>query len=410
MPEENIIQSRPYLLKNQIQNYAWGTRNREAFIPQFLHIPIENDKPYAELWIGAHPKSPSMIEIDGHNYPLNKIINQNPNKFLGKKMSDKFSNRLPFLLKILSAGEALSIQAHPNKNQAEWLHRKDPEHYPDDNHKPEIAIALDSLTALVGFRTIPDMISILEQYQEIKNYIGAEYVEKLSTVKNDAEKKIAVKNLYSTIMKKSVTNHKELSETLEKIESRIKETEKPKREEEILFLQLKKKYGIDIGLLSIFMLNLVHLKVGEAIFLKAGVPHAYLKGNIIECMANSDNVVRAGLTPKFKDVETLVDILTYETDPIKIMDRSGQTQFTRYDIPIPDFCISSQKLHANQHLDFQKNDGLKIFLVIDGRLRIKWDGDKLELFSGQSFLIPADLKNFSISTEESSEMVIVEIP
>jgi mannose-6-phosphate isomerase len=139
-------------MQNPIQNYDWGTRNKEAYIPQLLGIDAKPDTPYGELWLGAHPKAPSMVWVDGELTPLDQWISAHPIEVLGKAVARKFNGQLPFLLKVLSAGEALSIQAHPNKAQAKILHATDPLHYPDDNHKPEIAIALDSLTALVGIK------------------------------------------------------------------------------------------------------------------------------------------------------------------------------------------------------------------------------------------------------------------
>ena len=135
------IQPQPYKLFNKVQNYDWGTKNEDAFIPKFLGVKPEKDLPYGELWIGAHPKAPSEIEIEGIKYSLNWVIDNFPEEVLGKDVANIFGGKLPFLLKVLSAAQALSIQLHPNKKQAEILHAKDPINYPDDNHKPEIAIA-----------------------------------------------------------------------------------------------------------------------------------------------------------------------------------------------------------------------------------------------------------------------------
>ena len=112
----------PYKLYNTIQNYEWGTRNEAAYIPHLLGIPTEPDTPYAELWIGAHPKAPSKIEIDGAKVSLNKVIEMHPAECLGAYVCKNFSSTLPFLLKVLSAAHALSIQTHPNKSQARRLH------------------------------------------------------------------------------------------------------------------------------------------------------------------------------------------------------------------------------------------------------------------------------------------------
>ena len=167
-----LIQPQPYNLFNKVQNYDWGTKNEDAFIPKFLGIEAVKDLPYAELWIGAHPKAPSEIEIEGIKYPLNSVIDNFPLEVLGIRVSKKYNGKLPFLLKVLSAARALSIQLHPNKHQAEVLHAKDPKNYPDDNHKPEIAIALDSLNAIAGFRPADQIKEIFIKCPELKDFIG----------------------------------------------------------------------------------------------------------------------------------------------------------------------------------------------------------------------------------------------
>ena len=147
------FEAKLYQLKNTIQHYAWGSKNADAFIPHLLGIEVENNKPYAELWIGTHPKAPSIVVDSGNKILLNKFIELYPTEILGEATARQFNNRLPFLFKVLRAAEALSIQTHPNKIQAEELHRLDPVNYPDDNHKPEIAISIDELTCLLGLRS-----------------------------------------------------------------------------------------------------------------------------------------------------------------------------------------------------------------------------------------------------------------
>ena len=135
------VAPRPYRMHNQIQHYAWGTRDQDAYIAHLLGNEPEEGVPYAELWMGAHPKAPSTIELeDGRTVALNMWIKAHPNAILGREVAERYG-KLPFLFKVLSAGQSLSIQAHPTKAQAEKLHARDPEHYPDNNHKPEIAVA-----------------------------------------------------------------------------------------------------------------------------------------------------------------------------------------------------------------------------------------------------------------------------
>src|SRR6516162_10200615 len=168
------VRARPYLMHNQVQNYEWGTHDDEAYIAALLGITPEPGKPYAELWMGAHPKAPSSVLVDRKQIPLDQWIAAHPQELLGATVAARFGKRLPFLFKVLAAGEALSIQAHPNKVQAKVLRENDPEHYPDDNHKPEIAIAIDALTALMGIKPFDELANSLWRYPEIAGFVGTE--------------------------------------------------------------------------------------------------------------------------------------------------------------------------------------------------------------------------------------------
>lgn len=406
----NSFKARPYLLKGKIQNYAWGTKNDDAFIPKFLEEGIEKDKPYAELWMGAHPKAPSEILIDDTYYNLDELINKFPKEILGQQVYNAFE-KLPFLFKVLSAGEALSIQAHPNKEQAKKLNAKDPEHYPDDNHKPEIAIALSDLTALAGFKTFDQLIDTLEGYPEITGFIGREILEEMKSGLNLSEEKQKpfVKMMYSSLMKRSLSHKDELLRAIENLDARLSQ-ESDLTPTEKMFFELRKIYpGADSGLFSLFLLKMVRLKQGQGIFLKAGLPHAYLKGNIVECMANSDNVVRAGLTPKFQDVDTLVDILTYETSPIKLQDGELKDGELIYNTPVPEFKIS--RIDLEQGVTIQQSiNSIQIFLVTDGKIIISWKDGSEEFSKGQSVLIPGNLNSFKIETKKSATIFKVLVP
>ena len=288
----------------------------------------EPNKPYAELWIGAHPKAPSEIEIDGTRIPLNKVIEDYPTECLGEYVRQKFSGTFPFLLKILSAAHALSIQTHPNKVQAQQLHAKDPKNYPDDNHKPEIAIALDALVALVGFQPVYSIKKHLEYLPELDELVGQGLVDEIVKSEEPLMLENLIKQLYRLIMQRA-DDEECMAACIAKIRKRL--TEKEFRSpEELQFLEQYELYGTDVGLFSFFFFNLVHVQHGQAIFTGAGVPHAYIKGNIIECMANSDNVVRAGLTKKFKDVETLLNIIQYDFAECPVLHAEAGTDEVTY--------------------------------------------------------------------------------
>lgn len=378
------LKATPYKMINHIQNYEWGTKGKHAFIPNFLGYEGE-EIPYAELWIGAHPKLSSEIIVDDVKIQINDLLDTYPEELLGKNVLNKFGNQIPFLLKVLSANKALSIQTHPNKKQAIELHHNNPENYPDDNHKPEIAVALDNLIALVGFRKFNEIEKNLINYKQFSEFIGLEEVERFIENKNTSN----LKRLFSELMNKS-SNNDELQKIITNFNN-LFETKTHLSEDEALFLTLHKQYGADVGLLVLFFLNVVKLNAGEGIFTPAGIPHAYLKGNIVECMANSDNVVRAGLTPKFKDVNKLIDILTYQAGEIDLVGKKQSERIYEYHVNVEEFILDKIKL-GNDLLNYKTNNSVEVILVSEGKLNC----NNVEIKKGESVLLPALLNNVCI--------------
>ncbi len=403
---------KPYKLFNKIQNYEWGTKNEDAFIPKFIGTNAEPDIPYAELWIGAHPKSPSEIEIDAEHLPLDKIIESYCDEVLGSYVKNKFSGKFPFLLKVLSSAKALSIQLHPNKLQAVKLHTLDPKNYPDDNHKPEIAVAEESLIAIAGFRPVDEIIENLRALPELKFLTGGDLIEKILISKDEVENKELIKQLYRNIMIKAADKEK-LSACIKNIVEILNNKSKLSLEEEQFIIQYK-LFGEDVGLLSFFFFNIIKLEPGQAIYTGAGVPHAYIKGNIIECMANSDNVVRAGLTNKFKDVNTLLEIMRYDFSHYSIINASMKKDEVIYKTHAEEFEVSCFQKMKSFNKIFQTYNKPAVFLVAEGQLRVKWnlnnDLDELEFSKGESFLIPASLEEYEISASSDVKYYQVTIP
>ena len=450
----NKLKPKPYKLKNIIQHYEWGTKGKNAFIPKLLDVKAKKGKPYAELWMGAHPKASSRIKIDGKEIELLKAIKKYPTEMLGSNTAKRFSNTLPFLFKVLSANEALSIQIHPNKNQAVLLNKKDPVNYPDANQKHEVAVALDSLTALVGFKPFHQIIKTLKDYPEIENFIGKRFIRSsllgisktVETVNNvvtspilcginpaedlintgkinrfnglpisllsiENQKKF-VKSVFKELIRKSSLHPNELNFTIENLHHRISK-KKIKAEIEKYFLQLHKKYGNDAGLLLLFFLNLVYLKRGEAIFTKPGVPHAYLNGNILECMSNSDNVIRAGLTPKYKDVDSLFKVLTYELSSPKIIKGKKRRNSLFYQTEAKEFELQLFNLSINESV-VENNLSARILLILKGEIMIKYlDKRKPKIMmisKGESVFLPSSLPRCTIHPVKPSQFVLVSVP
>ncbi|MFZ1288956.1 MAG: mannose-6-phosphate isomerase, class I [Melioribacteraceae bacterium] len=394
-----MISAKPYKLIPKIQNYEWGTRNKKAFIPKFLGIKTELDLPYAELWIGAHPKSSSDILIENSKFALNEIIKKYPVEILGKEISKKYKKTLPFLLKILSIDKALSIQAHPNLRTAKILHRNDAENYPDANHKPEIAIAIDKLNAIVGLKTIQQLKKSFEMFPILYELINENLKKKIN---EENFTKNLDKEIYSQIMN---CNSKKMEFVVKSLVSSINQN-KQKSKIEKQFLTEYENYGIDIGLISLLLFNFIELKKGEAIFTPAGIPHAYLGGNIIECMANSDNVVRAGLTNKFKDIKTLTQIL--QTDLSKTEVKIFQNKnITEYKTLAEEFKIKKVILNSEFTKVIFKNKLPEIHLVMKGKIKISWGKENIIFKKGETFLKPANLNSYSINFEEKDSEIII---
>ena len=406
------IQPQPYKLFNKVQNYDWGTKNDNAFIPKFLGVEPVKDLPYAELWIGAHPKAPSEIEIEGTRYPLNLVIDNFPLEVLGNRVSKKYNGKFPFLLKVLSAARALSIQIHPNKKQAVILHAKDPKNYPDDNDKPEIAIALDSLTAIVGFRPAKQIKEIFIKCPELKDFIGGNNYEMLIDTDDENKLKENIEIVYKTIMNEADDKEK-LESVINKLVEKFSAQSHLTLEEEQFLIQ-QKLYGCDVGLLSFFFFNIIQLKPGQAFFTAAGVPHAYIKGNIIECMANSDNVVRAGLTNKFKDVDTLLEIMNYSFGEIEIINKQQKLDEVVFKTTAAEFEVSSYMKNTGSDHKLVTKDKPIVVLIENGKMKVEWISGEEKKYAtfgkGDSFLLPAVLPELFLCMKENSKYYVVAIP
>lgn len=400
------IEAKPYKLINSIQNYDWGTKGENAFIPGLLGIDPEPDLPYAELWVGVHPKAPSNVLTDSGKIPLPEFIKLSPNEVLGNRIASEFNNTLPFLLKVLSANQALSIQAHPDKSLAKILNEKDPKNYPDDNHKPEIAIAADNLIAIAGFRPFIEIKEMFSENPELYELLDFEMVHKLEH-EEITDEEIFLKEIYSRFMN---IDEKKLIIVINQLLSRIQNIQN-KTERDYQFIEQYERYGYDVGLLSIFLFNLIELDEDEAIYTGAGIAHAYIKGNLVECMANSDNVVRAGLTPKFKDVDTLLSMIDYKGEKVPVIKNEKAELFYAYNTPAKEFELSIiNSFEEKNYLSVLGNKEIQIFLVMKGELEIEFDGTFFIAKKGDTVLIPATLENFEIKFSEKTKLIVARVP
>ncbi|KJZ73832.1 Mannose-6-phosphate isomerase [Hirsutella minnesotensis 3608] len=400
-----------------VNSYEWGKKGSESAAARFAaatpseRLSIEADKPYAELWMGTHPSNPSKELITGRT--LLDLFADN-RALLSGTVAAKYGDKLPFLFKVLSINKALSIQAHPNKRLAEQLHARDPKNYPDDNHKPEMAIAITPFEGLCGFRPLAEIAHFLETVQPLRQLVGEDNAKGLvNAAKTEDDKdggKAALKKAFGGLMSSSaedVAQHVpklvELanSEGSEFAGSGVASTSGATLSE--LVVRLHGQFGQDIGLFVLFFLNFVRLQPGEALFLVADDIHAYVSGDIMECMAASDNVVRAGLTPKFKDVTTLVDMLTYNYAPIEeqkmapteypyaTLNRtaySSGSAVVLYDPPIDEFAVVRTLLRGEgAKATFEPIEGPSIVICTSGRGKISVGPTKQDMSEGHVFFV-----------------------
>ncbi|KIW77350.1 mannose-6-phosphate isomerase, class I [Fonsecaea pedrosoi CBS 271.37] len=308
-------------------SYDWGKKGKDSAAARYAaatpsdNFSVQEDKPYAELWMGTHPSLPSKDLVTGRS--LLDLVADNQ-ALMGSDITEKYNKKLPFLFKVLSINKALSIQAHPNKKLAEKLHAKDPKNYPDDNHKPEMTLAITPFEGLCGFRPLKEIAHFLASIPPLRELVGESEAKGLEEVANSSspsvdDAKSRLKAAFSSLMKSSKAEVAEKSHALLELAKNGSISPGPSvnTSEELceLVQRCNSQFPEDIGLFVLFFLNYVKLQPGQAMYLKADDIHAYISGDIIECMASSDNVIRAGFTPKFQDVNTLTDILTYDHDP-----------------------------------------------------------------------------------------------
>jgi len=399
-------------------SYDWGKIGKTSAAAKYAaateanKFEIKDDKPYAELWMGTHPSLPSKDVASGQS--LLEIV-RNDKGLLNPAIAEKFGDKLPFLFKVLSINKALSIQAHPNKKLAEQLHARDSKNYPDDNHKPEMTIAVTHFDGLCGFRPLAELSHFLKNVSSLRELVGeskASEFEKTIEGGDESKFKNALQTAFTALMK----NEKSAIESAAKKLVSAAETEGSSfagggvsatsgKELADLVVRLNKEFPGDVGLFVLFFLNYVKLEIGEAMFLKADDIHAYLSGDIIECMASSDNVVRAGFTPKFKDVDVLTDMLTYSYAPISEqkmdpaeypyvkLDRaaySSNSAAILYDPPIQEFSVVRTELKASgAKATFDAIAGPSVIICTKGSGKVTVGSKSEEVKEGYVFFVGA---------------------
>jgi mannose-6-phosphate isomerase len=377
------------LLHNAVRPYAWGSRTA---IAELLGKEVPAPHPEAELWMGAHPGDPSRITgADGVERSLLDLLTADPEGQLGPRVSERWGSRLPFLLKVLAAEEALSLQAHPSAAQAaEGFAAEEAagvqrdaavRNYKDPAAKPELICALTEFHALAGFREPSRTVSLL---RTLDAPALSPYTEML-VAQPDASGLRALFTMLITLPQTSLSSL--LPQVLDACVLHVKEHGEFDLECRTI-LELGESYPGDAGVLAALLLNRIVLQPGEAIHLPAGNLHAYLRGTGIEILANSDNILRCGLTPKHVDVPELLRVLDFRCGDMPVLAGEEVSPGVHaYRTPSPEFELSRLDVSSETRIN---HDGPQILICTAGAAVLtNARGDELRLQRGQSVWLPA---------------------
>jgi mannose-6-phosphate isomerase len=386
-----------HLLRGAVRTYAWGSRTA---IAEFTGRPRPTAHPEAELWFGAHPGDPAWLETDAGEKSLLDALRDDPEGQLGAAVCSRFGDALPFLLKVLAADEPLSLQAHPSAEQAaQGFDREEKlgiavtaptRNYRDRSHKPEILVALEQFDALAGFRPAARSVELMRALavSDLDPYIN------LLAGQADAD---GLRALFTTWITAPQPDLDVLVPAI--IDGAIEYVRAGEKEfaaEAKTVLELGERYPGDAGVLASLLLNRITLEAGEAIYLPAGNLHAYLRGLGVEVMANSDNVLRGGLTPKHVDVPELLRVLDFTPTTEDALRPETFTDGMElvYDTPAPEFAVSVLGIDGDQlghEIDApSRHDGPQVLLCTEGYTVVHAKSSTVTLTRGSAAWVAAD--------------------
>ena len=374
-----------YRMRNGVKNYAWGSRTA---LNELFGVPNPDEQPQAEIWMGAHPAGCSEVEVGAFSVSLQETITKSPETVLGKRTMERFG-QLPFLLKILAAKNALSLQVHPDKRQAEEGYARQGdragEDYNDANHKPELVYAITPFMAMNGFRP----------WQEIVNHFlrlnSPELMPALAEFRHNLNGE-GFKHFFVNLIQLAP---QEKNNVLRQLNESLQAGGFVHLQE--FLIRLQRDFPGDIGILAPLFLHCITLEPGEAMFLRAGTLHAYVYGTAVEVMACSDNVLRAGLTPKKINLPELVKCTvfseTQEHNLKLVPDIAGNER--HYHVPVEDFRFSVIENCQQKRIEVVS---AQILLVLEGYTTLRDTyGEEMTLRVGQSVFIPAQTEAYFLS-------------
>jgi mannose-6-phosphate isomerase len=363
-----------------------------------LGAATPSNEPEAELWMGAHAKAPSLVLPE--RQPLSQLIEREPGRMLGAALSARYGARLPFLFKVLAAETPLSLQAHPTLEQAQAGFAAEEAQgialdsplrsYKDANHKPELLCALTPFTALCGFREIEDTLALFHALNLPHVSFLVDILEQLPTA-------AGLSQLFSTLLGLSSERRAQLArETLDRC-TLLAAIDGTFQHEFSWAVTIGVLYPGDIGIVSALLLNLVRLSPGEAIYLPAGNLHAYLQGVGVELMANSDNVLRGGLTPKHVDQRELLRVLSFDTGPVNVLRGEMQGCARVYQTSAAEFELQSFQLLPGENPTVTDRRGPEIVLCQQGEVTLQHALERHTLNQGQALFIAAEEASYALS-------------
>ncbi|QBJ95336.1 mannose-6-phosphate isomerase, class I [Rhodococcus sp. ABRD24] len=387
-------------LEGALRSYAWGSRTALA---ELCGRPSPSAHPEAELWLGAHPGDPARVIEDNEPRSLWDVVAEAPRRELGERSIAAFGERLPFLLKVLAAEEPLSLQAHPSAEQArEGFEREERSgvpadspmrNYRDGSHKPELVVALTRFEALAGFRDPHRTVRLLGALDvpELENYVA------LLAGQPDPDGLRALFTTWITLPPHALAAllPRVLDGCVGYLSSRTDPADTEFVPEVRTALELSEGYPGDAGVLASLLLNRVTLEPGQGLFLDAGNLHAYLHGTAVEIMANSDNVLRGGLTPKHVDVPELLRVLDFESVDVPVLTAEGTERAGEfvYRTPAPEFMLSRIDLDASGAsavaVGEVDSDGPQILLCTSGAAKLSSGSQSMMLERGAAAWISA---------------------
>jgi mannose-6-phosphate isomerase len=386
--------SPPLRVEGCIQEYAWGKVGVASRIAPFMRVP-PTDVPLAEYWLGCHPKGSAVVLLpDGSRCPITDLLPE--------------QTALPFMLKVLSINPAfgLSIQSHPDAQVARQLHSRDPGHYPDPFHKPEVGIALSPVQLLYNIKAPGALRRLLARYPELVGLLSEKTQRELKALENKRDV-LARKGIFSDCI---TAAPEAVSKVVTAILKRSMAASQDAVPEEIVTMErLAQTHGTeDPGLVVLLLMNLVSLNPGEAIFIGPNIPHAYLDGDLVECMACSDNVIRAGLTTKFRDVSTLIETTAYDLleGPQCVRIQENCPGYIEFLLPVQEFQIGVIQAGAHKiNVDISRGHALALCVGESSVVSYGSGGEHVTLRDGEAVLLPQGMRGCQVSTASAQLFV-----